>query len=235
MHPARLARSHEGGVDGRANERFQWLDVLLELSEHVHGAYTLTGLDSGVEVGDECDRGVAELELAGQDGLGVTGHVHQRPALPGEPLAFRAGREAWAFDHHHRPTVDDAVLQGRPAKLVTVGIGEFYVHAAFFEVRLIASAGAVHELIRDHHGARTVLGYETATAQGAKTRCTPSIRSAHMLARYGRVCGEYSCRAPCRGRNATLRPLTSPIVMSPLVGPYGVSSETVRASAEKNE
>src|SRR6185437_13173402 len=30
-----------------------------------------------------------------------------------------------------------------------------------------------------------------------------SARSAHILARYGTVCGEYSCFTPCRGRKAT--------------------------------
>ena len=67
------------------------------------------------------------------------------------------------------------------------------------------------------------------TAHGPKIRRTPNARSAHMLARYGTVCGENSCLTPCRGRNATSWSPTVPTVIGALGAPYGVSRLMVRA------
>src|ERR1022692_4139639 len=54
-----------------------------------------------------------------------------------------------------------------------------------------------------------------------------------MFARYGMRCGGNWCWRPCRGRNATFRPATSPITMRSLGGPNGVSTVTSSA-AERN-
>ena len=78
-------------------------------------------------------------------------------------------------------------------------------------------------------------GVRLPTAHGPKTRRTPSARSAHMLARYGTVCGENSWFTPCRGRNATSCSPTVPTVIGALGSPYGVSRLMLRASEPKNE
>ena len=78
-----------------------------------------------------------------------------------------------------------------------------------------------------------VAGSRLPTAHGPNTRRTPSLRSAHMLARYGTVCAENSWAAPCRGRNATSCPATAPIVTGALGLPYGVSTVTERTSDSK--
>ena len=53
------------------------------------------------------------------------------------------------------------------------------------------------------------------------TRRTPSSFIAQTFARYGICAGGSSCVGPCRGRNATRLPPTSPIVNGPDGFPYG--------------
>ena len=65
-------------------------------------------------------------------------------------------------------------------------------------------------------------------------RRTPSSLMAQTFARYGIACGGSSCFRPCRGRNATRRPPTSPIVKGADGFPYGVSTSTCSTSS-RNE
>src|ERR1700730_18141381 len=70
------------------------------------------------------------------------------------------------------------------------------------------------------------------TALGAITCRTPSERSAHMFARYGMRCGGNRWSRPCRGRNATRRPATSPTLTGSLGGPKGGCTATSSGGGE---
>src|SRR5581483_5671056 len=64
-------------------------------------------LHADVVVRDERDVRVADLELAGEHGLRVLGHVDHLPAGGGEPRRLGPGREARALDHDDRAAVVD--------------------------------------------------------------------------------------------------------------------------------
>ena len=68
-------------------------------------------------------------------------------------------------------------------------------------------------------------------AHGPKMARTPSSRRAQALARYGTRWGGSEWSRPWRGRNATRRPPTSPIVTGAAGGPNGVSTTTSSTSS----
>ena len=109
----------EGGGAGAGallgNARQEGEQEVLELGvvllEHPHDLGVAHRLDPGhalqadVVVGDQRDVHVAELELAGEQGLGVAGHVDDLPAVALEPAGLGPGREAGALDDHHGAAV----------------------------------------------------------------------------------------------------------------------------------
>ena len=76
-------------------------------------------------------------------------------------------------------------------------------------------------------------GFRLPTAHGPKTRRTPSLRSAHMLARYGTVCAENWCVVAVPGQEGDLVFPDGADVTGALGGPYGVSTSMVRAPDSK--
>ena len=77
-------------------------DVGPEDAEHLFVRDALALLDPGVGVGDQRNRGVAERQLAGQDGLGMPGHADERPALRRVPAGLGPGGKPRALDHDQR-------------------------------------------------------------------------------------------------------------------------------------
>ena len=150
-------------VDGLVHQLLERHQVLLELSEHLSGGHPRTGLDARVQVGHQCDCGIAHLELPGEDRLRIAGDVHQREALVRKPATLRASGEPRTLDHHHGAAVDHTGQRrhGSPQRR-TVGVGEPDVEGARFEVRVGARPRPVDELIGHHHRPRPELGGEAA-------------------------------------------------------------------------
>src|ERR671924_1506311 len=73
-------------------------------------------------------------------------------------------------------------------------------------------------------------GWSDPDAHGPNTTRTPSSRSAQAFARYGTLWGGSVWPSPWRGRNATRRPATSPIVTGADGGPQGVVGVTSPAA-----
>ena len=79
-------------------------------------------VDPGVVVGHQRHRGVGQAGLGGQDGLGIGGHVHDRPAHVTEPARLGCGGEARPLDDHdraavvHRDACGPAGIEQHPAQ-----------------------------------------------------------------------------------------------------------------------
>ena len=150
-------------VDGLVHQLLERHQVLLELSEHLSGGHPRTGLDARVQVGHQCDCGIADLEFPGEHRLRIAGHVHQREALVREPATLRAGGEPRTLDHHHGAAVDHPGQRGHGGpQRRTVRVGEPDVDGARFEVRVGARPRPVDELIGHHHRPRPESGGEAA-------------------------------------------------------------------------
>ena len=93
-------------VDRLVHQLLERHQVALELGEHVDGPHARPGLDAGIDIGHQSDCRVTHLQLTRQHRLGIARHVHQREALPREPLALGTRREPRALDHHHGAAVD---------------------------------------------------------------------------------------------------------------------------------
>ena len=145
--------------------------MLLEEREHLGLVDRLLLADPGVEVGDQRDGGVAEAQLAGQDGLGVAGHVDHGPARAGIALGLGAGGEPRPLDHDHGAAVDHSVtgrVDHRRAQVGTVGVGEGGVGGAGVDEGLHPARGAVDELVGDDQGRR--LGLRLQAADRARSQ-----------------------------------------------------------------
>ena len=64
-------RASGRSADDAGEQPLEALDVAREHREHLLLADALAGLDAGVHVGHQGDRGVAHPQLAGEHGLGV--------------------------------------------------------------------------------------------------------------------------------------------------------------------
>src|SRR5262249_28745316 len=124
------------------------------------------------EVRHQRNRRVAEGQLAGQDRLRMTRHVHHRTAHRRVPAGLRAGREARTLHHDHRA----AVVQVQAAGIVfdgtaaswAVRVGEVHVYRPVVVERLGPATGPVDELIRQYEGARPELRPQTTDRAGSQ-------------------------------------------------------------------
>ena len=156
------------------------LELGVVLLEHPHDLGVGHRLDPGhalqadVVVGDQRDVHVAELELAGEQGLGVAGHVDDLPAVALEPPGLGPGGEAGALDDHHGAAVvgGDALglglLEGEGAQLGAVGVGEGDVGGLGAVVEgVVPAPGPVHHLVADDEVPGGGLGLERPGGAGA--------------------------------------------------------------------
>ena len=145
-------------------------DVAREHREHLLLTHPGPCLGTGVHVGHQGHRGVAHAQLPGQDGLGVPGHVDQRPALCGEVPGLGAGGEARALDHHHRAAEQHGVVGGGDGlgQLGAVRVGERHVHRTGLHEALDAAVGPVDELVGHDHVAGGDVGTKTADGAGGE-------------------------------------------------------------------
>ena len=130
------------------------------------------------------------------------------------------------------PSTTPGSRRGRPQRRA-VRVGETDMDAAGVEVGVVATAGAVDQLIGHHHGARAELGGQAAHRARPEDAAHAQRAQRPHVGAVGTVCGENSCWTPWRGRKATSCSPTVPTVIGALGAPYGVSRLTLRASGRR--
>ena len=144
----------------------------------------------------------------------TTCHAHR-----GEPGRLGPGREARARDHDHRAAVAhvDALRAAGPhdqRRAATGSTGRRRRRDGRRDRRRTCRRGRWCGR-RTGRRPRTSPGGTSRSsepaAHGPIRRCTPISRIAQTLARYGMACGGRWWLRPCRGRNATRVPPTSPM------------------------
>ena len=106
MNSAALARPVGGGTDRGSDQLFEWPEVALELGEYIDGTHPVTGVDAGVEIGDESNGDVALLKLTRQYRFGVSRSCSPTSILGGHTIGFLRGWKSVGLrrppSRHHR-------------------------------------------------------------------------------------------------------------------------------------
>ena len=145
----------------------------------------LPRVQPGVEVGHQRDCGVTQLQLAGEHRLGVAGHVHQldQPCAANHWDSARVENRGPSTTTIAPPSMMSGLRRDRRAQRGQYGSAKLTCS------RRSRSRSACDCVVRSTSWSGTTSapgprsGVRLPTAQGPKTRRTPSARSAHRFAR----------------------------------------------------